>query len=106
MMWLSRREIRRQADLPSFREYVRAARAWELLFLFALPAVWVGSFLLPWAITGSPISGLLGIIGFGVLWCIASIPILIITAVRHPEPIGTHWDGKQWKYGRPGKISP
>lgn len=95
MMRLSWREIRRQADLPPFREYLRAARPLEVFLTLAVPAVFAASFLLPWARPGSPVSGLLGLVAFCVLWSVIAVPVVIIISVRHPEA-----HGKQWRYGR------
>jgi hypothetical protein len=99
MMRFSHRAIRRRADLPPFREYLRVARPWEIAVMLGVFAAFAASFLAPWALTGSPLSGLLGFIAFGVLWSVVAVPVLVVLAIRHPEPLGTHWDGKGWKYG-------
>lgn len=92
----ARREIRRLSDMPPLRQFFRVARWWEVLITFAGPALFAASFFGPWASTGSPLWGLLSLIALAVFWSVLALPILIIVAIRHPEPLGTHWDGKKW----------
>jgi hypothetical protein len=99
MMLGARREIRRLSDLPPFREYLRVARWWEVLLTFAGPVLFAASLFGPWAATGSPLWGLMGFVASAVLWSVLAVPVLIIAAIRHPEPLGTHWDGQKWAHG-------
>ena len=100
MMLNSYLGIRRRADIPPFREWLRRAKPWELLLAVGLIALNVGALLGPWLATGSVLAGVLGFLVFGVAWYVAAIPLIVVFALRRgSEPIGTYWDGSSWRYG-------
>ncbi len=99
MMYLSLREMRRQSDLPPFRDYVRAARLWELFLVVGLFGATLGTFVVPWVLTGSLVDGVLGLVAFVVLWSVVIVPITLVLATRRTGPVGTYWDGNAWQYG-------
>lgn len=91
-------EIRRRSDLPRFGYLVRASRPWELALIGGLVMLFVASWLVPWAVTGSLIVALLVFLAAGLLLLAVVLPILIVQLVRGKLPKGTYWDGKAFHY--------
>ena len=96
MLWAFGALLKR-SDLPSIREYFKVVHLWEILVQLAVWSLLIVSFVVPWAISGQVVDGILGFVGASLLLLLAMIPLIALSAIRDVPLRGTYWVGTQFR---------
>ena len=88
----------RKSDRPPLREWIRAAKPWELALDSLVILSLVAALVIPWAATGSILASLATFVGVSLLVTLAGVVFIALASKNGVPAKGTYWDGKEFHY--------